>query len=284
LLHDGQGSSGYYNGDDIEGGGGWAPVMGVGYTGNITQWSAGDYPGATQSQDDLTIMAGYLGCQSAGSSAAGLPTLTDGKTLVGTVERSTNSVDIDLNVAAGQASIVVVPDVAATNLLIQAQLLSGSIVVATAMPTSAVGWQLDFDETLAAGADTVRLNSIGWGDVEPDDLDGFPSYGSVGRFRISLDVEPNDSATTTTTPVTTTTTTISPTSTTTTTTPVTTTTSPVATTTTTTATTTTTTVPPNDPMMTSGPAGCLPGSRGGWIGFSEQQAANRCFSTAKRLG
>ncbi len=267
LSHDGLGSKNYYSGHDVEGGGGWAPIMGVGYSQEVTQWSAGTYPGATQTQDDLAILATRLGWLSAGSSTAGLPTLTDGNALVGTVEQSTTSVDIDIDVPAGQTSIAVTPAVPDSNLLVQARLLSGNTVMTTATPATAVGWQLDFDETLPAGIYTVRLTSIGWGDVEPDDLDGFPSYGSIGQFQISLDVVPDDSVVTTTT-------TTSPTTTTTTST----------TSTTTTTTSTTTTVPPNDPMTTSGPAGCRPASRGGWIGFSEQQAADTCFATATRLG
>jgi hypothetical protein len=46
LLHDGKGALPYYAGHG-SGATGWAPIMGVGYYRQVTQWSRGDYPGAT---------------------------------------------------------------------------------------------------------------------------------------------------------------------------------------------------------------------------------------------
>ena len=56
LSHDGTSTVGYYAG---HGGGNiqWAPIMGVGYYGEVTQWSKGEYQNATNFQDDLSIMA-----------------------------------------------------------------------------------------------------------------------------------------------------------------------------------------------------------------------------------
>jgi hypothetical protein len=39
----------------------WAPIMSLDQSAHITQWSRGDYPGATNSQDDLGILTGSLG-------------------------------------------------------------------------------------------------------------------------------------------------------------------------------------------------------------------------------
>ena len=39
----------------------WAPIMGVGYDKNVTQWSKGEYPDANNQQDDLAIIDGKLG-------------------------------------------------------------------------------------------------------------------------------------------------------------------------------------------------------------------------------
>jgi len=60
LSHDGTSSSSYYTGHG-SGPTSWAPIMGVGYYRNITQWSQGEYSGATQFQNDLAIMASFLG-------------------------------------------------------------------------------------------------------------------------------------------------------------------------------------------------------------------------------
>ncbi len=55
LKHDGQ-TSEYYQGHAD-----WAPIMGASYYRNLTQWSIGDYAGATNQQDDLAAIAGILG-------------------------------------------------------------------------------------------------------------------------------------------------------------------------------------------------------------------------------
>jgi hypothetical protein len=39
----------------------WAPIMGNSYYNNVTQWSLGEYPGANNTQDDLSIIDGKLG-------------------------------------------------------------------------------------------------------------------------------------------------------------------------------------------------------------------------------
>ena len=53
LTHDGvAGGTSYYGGHAT-----WAPIMGVGYSRPITQWSRGDYKGANNHQDDLSVIA-----------------------------------------------------------------------------------------------------------------------------------------------------------------------------------------------------------------------------------
>ncbi len=58
LGHDGRTnpSEGYFRGH-----GDWAPIMGVGYYEPITHWSKGEYNYANNTQNDLNIMAGYIG-------------------------------------------------------------------------------------------------------------------------------------------------------------------------------------------------------------------------------
>src|SRR5574338_142028 len=55
LSHDGTSTTGYYAGHG-SGATGWAPIMGVGYYKELTQWSKGEYPGANQTQADLQII------------------------------------------------------------------------------------------------------------------------------------------------------------------------------------------------------------------------------------
>lgn len=59
LSHDGTSTVGYYDGHGT-GFTSWAPVMGVGYYSNVTQWSKGEYTGASNTEDDLAIISGKL--------------------------------------------------------------------------------------------------------------------------------------------------------------------------------------------------------------------------------
>jgi PKD repeat protein len=65
LSHDGTrgpNAVGYYEGHGSDSSYvSWAPIMGVGYYKNVTQWSKGEYPDANNTQDDLTIIDGDLG-------------------------------------------------------------------------------------------------------------------------------------------------------------------------------------------------------------------------------
>jgi hypothetical protein len=55
LLHDGYSGGGYYPGQG-SGVTGWAPIMGVGYSKPVVQWSKGEYATANNQQDDLQVI------------------------------------------------------------------------------------------------------------------------------------------------------------------------------------------------------------------------------------
>ena len=58
LLHDGLNQQEYHPGDGF-GETSWGPIMGAPFGANVTQWSRGEYPGATQTQDDLSVITSY---------------------------------------------------------------------------------------------------------------------------------------------------------------------------------------------------------------------------------
>jgi hypothetical protein len=60
LTHDGATGSGIPGKGDSRNVS-WSPIMGLDHTGHITQWSRGDYRGATNTQDDIGILTGSLG-------------------------------------------------------------------------------------------------------------------------------------------------------------------------------------------------------------------------------
>jgi hypothetical protein len=57
LTHDGGTGSGRLGAGNLS----WAPIMGLDRSAHITQWSRGEYPGATNAQDDVGILTGSLG-------------------------------------------------------------------------------------------------------------------------------------------------------------------------------------------------------------------------------
>lgn len=52
LSHDGTSQTSYYSGDK-----GWAPIMGASYGRRASHWSKGEYPDATNTEDDVAIIA-----------------------------------------------------------------------------------------------------------------------------------------------------------------------------------------------------------------------------------
>ena len=59
LSHDGRNGSTYYGGHG-SGETSWGPIMGASYGKQVTQWSNGDYSGATNTQDDLAKLKSKL--------------------------------------------------------------------------------------------------------------------------------------------------------------------------------------------------------------------------------
>eukprot|EP00775_Hariotina_reticulata_P007814 gene7814-8011_t len=60
LQHDGRKINSSYTEAYYSGANGWAPTMGVGYYHSLTQWSKGDYVNASNTQDDLAVIASKL--------------------------------------------------------------------------------------------------------------------------------------------------------------------------------------------------------------------------------
>ncbi|WP_100644392.1 zinc-dependent metalloprotease family protein [Alteromonas facilis] len=76
LSHDGTSSVSYFRGlgSDSEPSS-WAPIMGVGYYKNVTQWSRGEYTDANQTQDDIAIISNHLGSSQDVEGDANAPTV-----------------------------------------------------------------------------------------------------------------------------------------------------------------------------------------------------------------
>ncbi|KAF6250327.1 hypothetical protein COO60DRAFT_1706134 [Scenedesmus sp. NREL 46B-D3] len=116
LSHDGRKKAdgtveAYYGGAN-----GWAPIMGVGYSQPLSQWSKGEYQGSNQQQDDLAVIAGKLSYaparngNSLATAAALVPTISAGTataTVTGIVAQTAATDMFKLQANAGTMSFSV---------------------------------------------------------------------------------------------------------------------------------------------------------------------------------
>ena len=184
LDHDGTAVQGYYAGH-----GAWAPIMGVGYDKPVVQWSQGSYLGANSPEDDLDILAGYLGRRQdeAGGSAADPSVLPDGEAVIGTRD------DVDaylLGTCAADTVVDVLPAAVAPDLDVRAVLYDADGTErAVAQPASAyvdraTASGLGGSLTVPAAGDGWVLSVEGVGDGTWAGL-GYDDYGSLGAYTVS---------------------------------------------------------------------------------------------------
>jgi len=144
LRHDGTSTQGYYSGHG-SGETGWAPIMGVGYYENLSQWSRGEYADADRQEDDLAIITtqngfGYRvddnGDSNGTSSAANLVNSTT-IDAAGIIEQNTDVDVFSFSSEAGLVSIDVQEFELGPNLDILAELYdSGGSLLTSANPTT----------------------------------------------------------------------------------------------------------------------------------------------------
>ena len=191
LLHDGTSGTGYYGGHG-SGATGWAPIMGVGYSKSLVQWSKGEYAGANQKQDDYVVM-GQNGLAHraddhgndagaatpvVGSTAGGVTTLA----VTGVIERPGDVDVFAFTAGAGAASFALAPAVRSANVDAQLDLHDASgRLLASANPADALNASLS--TTLpAAGSYHLSVRGVGKGDPLNG---GYSNYGSLGQYALN---------------------------------------------------------------------------------------------------
>jgi PKD repeat protein len=185
LSHDGTASQGYYAGQG-SGTTGWAPIMGVGYYQNVSQWSKGEYSGANNTQDDLAIIQTYglpYRTDDHGNTAAGASMFPAGTQLSGTgvIEQSSDVDVFGFTTGAGLVSISINPSDLGPNLDILAELRdSNGSLITSSNPSG--GLNASFVLTLGAGTYYLHIRGTGSGDPATT---GYSSYASLGQYWIS---------------------------------------------------------------------------------------------------
>jgi len=220
LSHDGTSTEGYYTGHG-SGATSWAPIMGVGYYTNVTQWSKGEYDDANNTQDDLSIIENRLVYKNddhgndAGSSTAllvdsegfiassnpefdPLNTRTDNK---GVIETATDKDVFYFDTDSGDINLIINPawdaytrtNLRGANLDVKATLTDdfGTVIVSD-----------DLNETntiisanVSAGHYYLTVEGVG------NDLSPYSGYGSLGQYYISGTVVPASIDTTPPSPI-----------------------------------------------------------------------------------
>ncbi len=217
LSHDATSSTSYYGGHG-SGDTSWAPVMGVGYYNNVTQWSKGEYNDANNTQDDMAIISSRLAYRSDDhaaniSSATQLVIGSDGSISVsnpqtdpantipgnkGIIETRSDIDTFTFISGGGTLDISAFPAWDAfyrssrrgANLDIELTLLDDSGVIATSDPSDNTDARIV--QALAAGRYYLEVRGVGSSNSS--------DYGSLGQYFLTGSVPPSGETSDTTPP------------------------------------------------------------------------------------
>jgi hypothetical protein len=190
LSHDGTSTDSYYAGHG-SGVTSWAPIMGVGYSKNVVQWSKGEYTGANNTEDDMAVIQNYgapLKADAVGNTKE-TATPLGGTTTDATVSVSAGGVietrtDVDVfsfSSGAGPLKISVNAGLRSPNMDIALELLdkAGNVIAAS---NPATDLNATLNVTLSAGSYFLRIDGVGYGNPSNN---GYSDYASIGRYTIS---------------------------------------------------------------------------------------------------
>ena len=189
LSHDGTASQGYYAGH-----GAWAPIMGVGYSKAISQWSKGEYSGANNKEDDFAVVGQNglaLRADDHGNGTSDATALTLGATTSGIYASDSDVDTFRIDLAAGTFTFAANAAAAGGDLDIKLQLLnSAGTVIATADPASGqsnsgtpTGLSASISRQVTAGRYYLRVDNTGYGDPLST---GYSTYGSRGAYTVRV--------------------------------------------------------------------------------------------------
>ena len=189
LSHDGTASVGYYQGH-----GAWAPIMGVGYSKAISQWSKGEYSGANNKEDDFAV-AGQNGlalrADDHGNGTGDATALTLGTSVSGVYANDSDVDTFRIDLSAGTFTFAANAAASGGDLDIKLQLLnSAGTVVATADPAAGqsnsatpTGLSASISRQVTAGRYYLRVENTGYGNPLNT---GYSTYGSRGAYTVRV--------------------------------------------------------------------------------------------------
>jgi hypothetical protein len=198
LNHDGRKDASNQLVDEYYGGhGSWAPILGVGYSRPLTQFSRGEYAGANNQQDDYAQIAGEgvsLVVDEAGPATATATSLGAGPTFTraGVISAPTDVDMYSFSATTGQTiSFTATPALVSPNLdiLLRLHNSTGTVIGSYDPPSATVSSDeasgLDATFSVVApstGTFYVSIDGVGKGDALAD---GYTDYGSLGRYTLT---------------------------------------------------------------------------------------------------
>lgn len=191
LRHQSTASETYYGGSGA-GETGWAPIMGVSYYKNLTQWAKGEYTGATNKEDAYAVMqrqglspsADDYG-NTAATASAMASSVANGFNNLSTKGVINTPSDVDMlsfNAGLGSVTFTATSAPLSANLDIALQILDASgKVIATSNAVDTLGTTITAN-IATAGTYFLRVAGAGKGDPATT---GYSNYGSIGQYNIS---------------------------------------------------------------------------------------------------
>jgi hypothetical protein len=186
LSHDGTSSVEYYSGHG-SGATGWAPIMGVGYDRELTQWSRGEYSDAGNQEDDLDIITGQNGFgyraddySDSLNNAAALVMNGSSVETYGIIEQNTDYDWFSFTTTTGDLNLSINAFERGANLDILAELYnSAGQLVQSANPVGSLS--ASFAVNLDPGEYFFSVTGTGQGSPTI----GYSDYGSLGQYSIT---------------------------------------------------------------------------------------------------
>lgn len=200
LAHDGTTTGdAYYIGHDGTGPG-WAPIMGVGYYEEVTQWSQQEYRNANnsgaganygQGADDLAVISNTgLGNipirvdDHGDAGAAPTPLGSGSPSANGVIETRTDVDTFSFATSGGSVSLTASPASVAPNLDIALTLRDREgNVVASSNPVDDLAAPIA--TTVTAGSYTIEIDGAGVGSPMASAPSGYTDYGSIGQYTLT---------------------------------------------------------------------------------------------------
>ncbi|NEO37779.1 MAG: hypothetical protein F6J90_16170 [Moorea sp. SIOASIH] len=186
LEHDGNFTNQYYSGHG-SGPTGWAPIMGNSDFKDLTQWSQGEYTGASNQEDDLDIITGQNGFgyrlddYSNWRTDAAALSINDGQVENYGIIEQNNDIDwFEFNSTTGDIALDIEPFERGANLDILARLYNASgQLISSSNPIGSLSGSFNVD--LDPGQYYLSVEGTGQGNL----VTGYSDYGSLGQYSIT---------------------------------------------------------------------------------------------------